>query len=341
METDPAPSAPPARRLRAVAAALGPLLALALVWVGFGLLEHRLQGTPFLDSAIFSREAVAQVVQQSVVIGIVEIGMTFVIVPAGIDLSAGSAIALASVVAAKLAAAGHGAAVVVLGTLAAGGTVGLLTGLLVVRAGLIPFITTLGTLLVLRGIALGLADSQPINIQEVGWLRFWLNGLPPGWEWLVLPPGGWLMLALGGLAAAVLRHTVLGRHVVAVGSSEAAARLCGVPVGRIKLAVYALGGTCAALAGLMLASNQGQGDPTAAAGYELDVIAAVVIGGASLSGGAGSVLGSLVGALVMTVIRVGCGLNGIDEGTTRVVTGVIIVAAVLVDRLRRPAGGAA
>lgn len=336
---DPAtdPRTPAAGRLRAVAAALGPLLALALVWVGFGLLEHRLQGTPFLDSAIFSRAAVTQVVQQSVVIGVAAIGMTFVIVAAGIDLSVGSAIALSSVIAAKLAAAGQGAGAVVLGTLAAGGAVGLLTGLLVVRAGLIPFITTLGTLLVLRGLALGLADSQPINIQEVGWLRFWLSGLPSGWEWLVLPPGGWLMLVLAGLAAAVLRHTVFGRHVVAVGSSEPTARLCGVPVGRIKLAVYALGGTSAALAGLMLASNQGQGDPTAAAGYELDVIAAVVIGGASLSGGAGSVIGSLVGALVMTVIRVGCGLNGIDEGTTRVVTGAIIVAAVLVDRLRRRA----
>jgi ribose transport system permease protein len=336
----PADTPSPTKTLLARAlAALGPLLALALVWTGFALLEHRLDGTPFLGSAMFSREAVAQVVQQSVVIGIAAIGMTFVIIAAGIDLSVGSAIALASVVAAKLAVAGHGAAAVVLGTLAAGGLAGLLVGLLIVRAGLIPFITTLGTLLILRGLALGLADSQPINIQELGWLRFWLNGLPPGWEWLVIPPGGWLMLLLAGLAAATLRLTVFGRHVHAVGSNEQTARLCGVAVDRVKLAVYAIGGLFAAVAGLMLASNQGQGDPTGANGYELDVIAAVVIGGASLGGGVGSVLGSLVGALVMTVIRVGCGLNGIDDSTTRVVTGLIIVAAVLADRLRRRSAG--
>ncbi len=333
MSTDTPP--PTKARLGRALAALGPLLALALVWVGFALLEHRLEGTPILGSAMFSREAVAQVVQQSVVIGIAAIGMTFVIIAAGIDLSVGSAIALASVVAAKLAVAGHGAAAVVLGTLAAGGAAGLLVGLLIVRAGLIPFITTLGTLLVLRGLALGLAGSQPINIQELAWLRFWLNGLPPGWEWLVIPPGGWLMLVLAGLAAATLRLTVFGRHVHAVGSNEQTARLCGVAVDRIKVAVYVIGGLFAAAAGLMLASNQGQGDPTGANGYELDVIAAVVIGGASLGGGVGSVLGSLVGALVMTVIRVGCGLNGIDDSTTRVVTGAIIVAAVLADRLRR------
>ncbi len=322
-------------RLIRLASSLGPLLALTIVWAGFGLLEHRMEGTPFLDSAIFTREAVAQVVQQSVVIGIAAIGMTFIIISAGIDLSVGSAIALASVVAAKLALAGLGATSVVLGTLGAGAAVGLLIGLLIVRAGLIPFITTLGTLLILRGVALGLAESQPINVQDLSWLRFWLNGLPPGWEWLVIPPGGWLMLILAGIAAAVLRFTVFGRHVLAVGSNEQTARLCGVAVQRVKLSVYVIGGLFAAVSGLMLASNQGQGDPTGANGYELDVIAAVVIGGASLGGGVGSVLGSLVGALVMTVIRVGCGLNGIDESTTRMVTGTIIVAAVFVDRLRQ------
>lgn len=325
------------RLARRLITTLGPLLALALVWAGFGLLEHRMQGTPFLESAIFSRGAVTQVVQQSVVIGIAAIGMTIVIIAAGIDLSVGSAIALASVVAAKLVLAGLGAASVVLGTVALGAGIGWLTGLLVVRAGLVPFITTLGMLLVLRGAALGLAESRPINLQEVGWLRLWLGGLPVGWEWMVIPPGGWLMLGLAAAASAMLRLTVLGRHIVAVGSNEQAARLCGVAVERVKMTVYAIGGGFAAVAGLMLASNQGQGDPTAGESYELHAIAAVVIGGASLGGGAGSVLGSLVGALVMTVIRVGCGLNGIDEGSTRVVTGVIIVAAVAVDRLRRRA----
>ena len=324
--------------------AVGPLLALILIW---GLFYS------FGNHAIGSSEGIESIVQQTVVIGIAAIGMTFIIISAGIDLSVGSAIALCSVIGAKLAMSGNspfitcsvfGAklamygnspAVVSVVTLLAGAAIGLSIGLLVVRAKLIPFITTLGTLLILRGIALGLAHSQPINAQEADWLRFWLNSLPENMRWLIIPPGGWLMIILAALAAGVLRFTVFGRHVFAVGSNEQTARLCGVAVDRIKLYVYMIGGAFAALSGLMLVSYQGQGDPTGASGYELDIIAAVVIGGASLSGGVGSVFGSLIGALIMTVIRTGCTLNGIDESTTRIITGTIIVAAVAIDRLRR------
>lgn len=315
-------------RLRpaALLAAFGPSLALVLVWGLFFLFGNR---------AIGSAEGLESIVQQTVVVGIAAIGMTFVIVSAGIDLSVGSCIALCSVVAAKLAVAGHGPIAVVPLSLLTGAGAGLVIGLLVVYARLIPFITTLGTLLILRGLALGLAQSQAINAQEVGWLRFWLNSLPDDLRWLLIPPGGWLMLALAAAAAAVLRFTVFGRHVFAVGSNEQTARLCGVAVDRVKLCVYMISGAFAGLSGLMLVSYQGQGDSTGATGYELDIIAAAVIGGASLSGGAGSVFGSLIGALVMTVIRTGCTLNGIDESTTRIITGAIIVAAVLVDRLRR------
>ncbi len=333
-------TAEPSQRLARFLNTFGPLLALAFVWVGFGLLESQLQGTAFLSSAIFTSEAVSQIVQQSVVIGIAAIGMTLIIVSAGIDLSVGSAIALCSVVAAKCVVGAHDPLTVVGVTLATGALCGLGIGLLVVRIRLIPFITTLGTLLVLRGIALGLANSQPINVQDTAWLRFWLNGLPEGWKWLVIPPGGWLMIGLAVLTALALRFTVFGRHVFAVGSNEQTARLCGVAVDRVKLWVYVIGGLFAAISGLMLASNQGQGDPTGASGYELDIIAAVVIGGASLNGGVGSVVGSIIGTLVMSVIKVGCVLNGIEESTTRIVTGTIIVVAVLVDRLRQQAGKA-
>ena len=306
--------------------AVGPLLALILIW---GLFYS------FGNHAIGSSEGIESIVQQTVVIGIAAIGMTFIIISAGIDLSVGSAIALCSVIGAKLAMSGNSPAVVSVVTLLAGAAIGLSIGLLVVRAKLIPFITTLGTMLILRGIALGLAHSQPINAQEADWLRFWLNSLPENMRWLIIPPGGWLMIILAALAAGVLRFTVFGRHVFAVGSNEQTARLCGVAVDRIKLYVYMIGGAFAALSGLMLVSYQGQGDPTGASGYELDIIAAVVIGGASLSGGVGSVFGSLIGALIMTVIRTGCTLNGIDESTTRIITGTIIVAAVAIDRLRR------
>lgn len=308
--------------------ALGPLLALILIW---GLFYA------FGNPAIGSSEGIESIVQQTVVIGIAAIGMTFIIISAGIDLSIGSAIALCSVIGAQLAVSGNSSATVSIVTLLAGAAIGLSIGWLVVRAKLIPFITTLGTLLILRGIALGLAHSQPVNAQEAEWLRFWLNSLPENMRWLIIPPGGWLMIILAALAAAVLRFTVFGRHVFAVGSNEQTARLCGVAVDRIKLYVYMIGGAFAALSGLMLVSYQGQGDPTGATGYELDIIAAVVIGGASLSGGVGSVFGSLIGALIMTVIRTGCTLNGIDESTTRIITGTIIVAAVAIDRLRRKA----
>jgi len=328
----------PTRRLARFLNTFGPLLALAFVWLGFGLVESHLQGTPFLSAAIFTSEAVSQVVQQSVVIGVAAIGMTLIIVSAGIDLSVGSAIALCSVVAANLIVGGQGPAAVIVGTLATGALCGLAIAWLVVRIRLIPFITTLGTLLVLRGLALSLANSQPVNVQDTAWLRFWLNGLPEGWKWLVIPPGGWLMIGLAALTALALRYTVFGRHVFAVGSNEQTARLCGVAVDRVKIWVYVIGGIFAAISGLMLASNQGQGDPTGASGYELDIIAAVVIGGASLSGGVGSVVGSIIGTLVMSVIKVGCVLNGIEESTTRIVTGTIIVVAVLVDRLRQQAG---
>lgn len=335
--TDPT-AIEPTRRLARFLNTFGPLLALAFVWLGFGLVESHLQGTPFLSAAIFTSEAVSQVVQQSVVIGVAAIGMTLIIVSAGIDLSVGSAIALCSVVAANLIVGGQGPAAVIVGTLATGALCGLAIAWLVVRIRLIPFITTLGTLLVLRGLALSLANSQPVNVQDTAWLRFWLNGLPEGWKWLVIPPGGWLMIGLAALTALALRYTVFGRHVFAVGSNEQTARLCGVAVDRVKIWVYVIGGIFAAISGLMLASNQGQGDPTGASGYELDIIAAVVIGGASLSGGVGSVVGSIIGTLVMSVIKVGCVLNGIEESTTRIVTGTIIVVAVLVDRLRQQAG---
>jgi ribose/xylose/arabinose/galactoside ABC-type transport system permease subunit len=144
----------------------------------------------------------------------------------------------------------------------------------------------------------------------------------------------WLLFALALLMAGVLRYTRLGRHTFAVGSNEQTARLCGVAVDRVKVTVYALAGGLAGLAGLMQFSRLTVGDPSVATGLELDVIAAVVIGGGSLSGGEGSILGTLVGALIMTVIRAGCSQMGLPNWVQEIVTGAIIVAAVALDRLR-------
>ena len=303
---------------------LGPLMALVLVYGFFALLNSR----------IATMVAVETIVQQTVIVGVAAIGMTLVIISGGIDLSAGSTIAISSVVLAMLIESyGVHPALAVLGGILAGMFWGSINGLLITRLRIVPFIATLGTLLAVRGLAKGLARGMPINV-EPNWLNELLATLPPGEKWQLVPPGAWVMISLAIGVSAFLRYSRLGRHIYAVGSNEQNARLCGVPVERVKVFVYTFAGACAGLAGLMLMSYQEQGDPTGATGMELDIIAAVVIGGGSLSGGEGSILGSLVGAIIMTVIRFGSQINGWPSWITQVVTGVVIIIAVAVDRLR-------
>ena len=302
----------------------GPLLALIIVY-GFFVA---------LNAKIATLTAVETIVQQTVIVGVSAIGMTLVIISGGIDLSAGSIIAMSSVVVAWLMdTLGFNPILAALGGVLAGLFWGLVNGSLITRLRLVPFIVTLGTLLVVRGFAKGLAHSMPINVEQT-WLSDILATLPPDQKWQLIPPGGWMMILFALIIAGMLRYTSLGRHIVAVGSNEDTARLCGVAVERVKLFVYSAAGAFSGLAGLMMMSYQEQGDPTGAVGLELDVIAAVVIGGGSLSGGEGSILGSLVGAMIMTVIRTGCQLMGWPTWATQVVTGAVIVVAVTIDRLR-------
>jgi ribose transport system permease protein len=302
----------------------GPILALFFVY-GFFVV---------LNAKITSLTAVETMVQQTVIVGVSAIGMTLVIIAGGIDLSAGSVIAMSSVVVAWLMdSLGFSPLAAAVGGVIAGLLWGLVNGTIITRLKLVPFIVTLGTLLVVRGFAKGLAKSMPINVEQT-WLSDILAALPPDQKWQLIPPGGWLMILFALIVAGMLRYTRIGRHIVAVGSNEQTARLCGVAVERVKLFVYSAAGAFSGLAGLMMMSYQEQGDPTGAVGLELDVIAAVVIGGGSLSGGEGSVIGSLVGAMIMTVIRTGCQLNGWPTWVTQVVTGAVIVIAVAIDRLR-------
>ncbi|MFQ5628459.1 MAG: ABC transporter permease [bacterium] len=307
----------------------GPVLALILVYLFFAI----------LNAKITSMTAIETIMLQTVIVGISAIGMTLVIISGGIDLSAGSIIALSSVVIALFIETLHFSPLLaaIAGTLA-GLLFGLLNGWLITRLHLVPFIVTLGSLLVVRGAAKGLANSQPINAGQTG-LSTLLATLPPEQKWQLMPAGAWLMLALALLVAGFLRYTRLGRHIFAVGSNEQTARLCGVAVERVKLFVYAAAGAFSGLSGLMLMSYQQQGDPTGAVGLELDVIAAVVIGGGSLSGGEGTMLGTLIGAIVMTVIRTGCQLNGWPPWVTQLVTGAVIVIAVAIDQLRHEKDG--
>jgi ribose/xylose/arabinose/galactoside ABC-type transport system permease subunit len=219
-----------------------------------------------------------------------------------------------------------------------GALCGTVNGLLITRLRVVPFVVTLGTLLVVRGTAKGIAREQKIDA-PLSWVNDLLASLPPDRAWMLVPPGVWVMVILAAGVAVLLRYTRPGRHMFAVGSSEQTARLCGVPVERIKLLIYGLSATFAGIAGVMQFSRLTVGDPTVAVGTELDVIAAVVIGGGSFSGGEGSVLGTIVGALIMTVIRSGCSQMGLPNWVQEMVTGTIIVLAVAVDRLRHRKAG--
>jgi ribose transport system permease protein len=202
------------------------------------------------------------------------------------------------------------------------------------RLDLIPFIATLGMMLVVRGIAHWQGGNGTIVVRGDMWLKKLLISLVPGQYWMIFPPGVWMLILLAVGVAFVLRYTQYGRHVYAIGSNEKTARLCGINVDRTKLLTYMIGVGFAGLAGVLLFSYLRMGDSTAAPGMELNIIAAVVIGGASLSGGEGSVLGSIIGALIMTVVANGCTQMGWESYVQEIVTGCIIIVACQLDRLR-------
>jgi ribose transport system permease protein len=273
------------------------------------------------------------VATQTVSVGLGATGMTLVIVSGGIDLSVGSVIALASVVTAVLLRDGLGPVLAVLGGVAAGGVSGALNGVLVTRLRVVPFIVTLGTMGVARGFAKYLADEQKVDAPAHGLSS--LMEKTPDPRWLLVSPGVWLMVGLAVLVHVVLRRSVFGVHATAVGSNEATARLCGIGVERLKVVVYAIGGLFAGVAGVLQFCRLTVGDPTTALGTELDVIAAVVIGGGSLAGGSGSIPGSMMGAFLMAFLANGCTLTGVPNYVQEIIVGVIIVAAVAIDGARR------
>ncbi len=309
---------------------LGPLLGLALVYGLFTVLA----GESFTGAR--NMETIAR---QTAVVGTAALGMTMVIIAGGIDLSVGSIIALSTVTIAIFLAKGYNPALAALSGIFAGLLCGLVNGSIITRLRVVPFIVTLGTLLAVRGVAKGLAGEQKVDAPWTS-LNDLLTTLPADKRWMIVPPGVWIMLILAVAVAVMLRYTRFGRHVFAVGSSEQTSRLSGLDVRRIKLMVYAGSAAFAGLAGLMQFSRLTVGDPTAAMGLELDIIAAVVIGGGSLSGGEGSVFGALIGALIMTVIRSGCSQMGMPNWVQEIITGGIIVVAVALDRLRHRRGTA-
>ncbi|MDT0549065.1 ABC transporter permease/substrate-binding protein [Streptomyces lonegramiae] len=269
---------------------------------------------------------------QAAVTAILAFGVTFVIVSAGIDLSVGSVAALsATVLAWSATSQGLPVWLAVILAVATGLACGLVSGALISFGKLPPFIATLAMLSVGRGLSLVISQGSPIPFPDsVSHLGDTIGG------WLPVPVI--VMVVMGLLTAGLLARTYVGRAMYAIGGNEEAARLSGIRVNRQKLAIYALSGAFAAVAGIVLASRLSSAQPQAAVGYELDAIAAVVIGGASLSGGVGKASGTLIGALILAVLRNGLNLLEVSAFWQQVVIGVVIALAVLLDTVRRRAG---
>jgi ribose/xylose/arabinose/galactoside ABC-type transport system permease subunit len=287
----------------------------------------------FLVGPQFFRPANLELMaRQTAIVCMAALGMTMVIVAGGIDLSVGSVIALATVVTALMLRSSSGPLFAVIGAIAAGAFCGVLNGVLVTGLRVVPFIVTLGTMLLVRGAAKGFSEERRIEA-PMTWINDLLRTVRSG-NGLLLPWGIWLTIALALAVWITLQYTKYGRHLFAIGSNERTARLCGVRVERCKIIVYTIAGAFAGLAGVLQLSQLSVGDPTAAIGLELDVIAAVIIGGGSLAGGKGTVLGTVAGAAIMTVIQVGCSQQGLPNWVQQIVTGTIIVFAVALDRAR-------
>lgn len=272
------------------------------------------------------------VVEQSTLIGIIAVGMTFVILTAGIDLSVGSIVALSGVAMGTAFRAGLPVFAAALTGLAVGLACGLANGALITLGRLPPFIATLGMMSIARGGALMLSDGRPISGYPASFREVATGDV------MGVPVPVLLMLAIYGIAHFVLTRTTLGRYTYAIGGNEEAAELSGISVRAYKSAVYGIAGLLSAVTALLLVARLDSAQPIAGIMYELDAIAAVVIGGTSLLGGSGSVIGTLIGALIMGVLRNGLNLLGVSSYLQQVAIGGVIIVAVLMDMtLRRRA----
>jgi ribose transport system permease protein len=305
---------------RSVLDRAGTFFGLVLVAIIFGVL---------VGGQFFAPGNIELMARQAAIVCMAALGMTVVIATGGIDLSVGSIISLSTVAIAMALHAGYSPIMAAAIGIAAAAICGIVNGIVITQLRVVPFIVTLGTMLIVRGAAKGLAEERRIEAPFT-----WLNDLLRAQPRTLLPGGIWLVIILALLVAGVLRYTRFGRHVLAIGSNERMARLCGVAISRTKILVYTISAALAGMAGLLQFSKLSVGDPTVAVGLELDVIAAVIIGGGSLTGGRGTVLGTIIGAAIMTVIQIGCSQKGLPNWVQQIVTGGIIVVAVALDRVR-------
>ena len=288
--------------------------------------------------AFLTQENILGILQSTTVIAVLAIASTFVIVTGGIDLSVGVLMTFCAVMAGvMLVHWGWPLYLGIVGALGVGAAAGALSGWAITRLKVPPFIATLGMMMLLKGGSLIITDTRPIYFNDVAGFDLISFGsaasaLLAGWP---LPNGVLIMFLLAWFSAAVLNKTALGRYAFAMGSNEEAVRLSGVDVDRWKVAIYAFAGAICGLAGLLMASRLNSAQPALGQGYELDAIAAVVIGGTSLSGGGGTGLGTLIGAFFMSVLINGLRILSVAQEWQIVLTGLIIILAVYTDHLRK------
>ena len=325
---------------------IGPVIALAFIIAVFGIADRLMSDGYFLTA-----RNLRVILSSASLIAVPAFGMTLIIIAGGIDLSAGTALTLCGTVLAlslknaSVPAGESGFLWVMLGALAltvlTGCLCGAVNGGLISLTGVVPFIVTLGTMTIFLGIGQILASESTVyapkeNIPE--WLKYLCytgsNAENYLFSRLKLSTSVLIAILLAVLVSLLMRYTVFGRNIFAIGSSESTARLCGINVPMTVISVYTLAGFFTAVGGLLYFADVKNGNPSDGSGKELEIIAAVVLGGGSLSGGRGSILGTVVGALIITVIRSGCSQLSIPNTYTHIIIGVIIIVAVIIDQLR-------
>lgn len=280
----------------------------------------------FASDAFLTVRNLSNLGRQTSINGVVALGMTFVIISGGIDLSVGAVVGLSGMIAALMMRSGVDMWIAIPTALVVSAAVGAINGLVIFKGKVPPFIMTLGTLTVVRGIIMLISGAAMVA------------GLPRAFtefsqaDFFGVPSMIWVWVLIALIAAVITRWTIFGRNVYTIGSNTEAARLSGISVGRVTVGVYALCALFAGIAGIMFTSRIANGVPTAGQGYELDAIAAAVIGGASLSGAEGSVLGTVIGAIIMQLLRNGGNLLGVNPFVLEIVIGALIVITVLIDQ---------
>lgn len=305
-----------AKEKRGILQRMGPLVGLILIVVILSV----------MSSDFLTVGNVFNVLRQVSINALIAFGMTFVILTGGIDLSVGSIIALSSAFAAGMMASGTGSWLAILVCVAAGTLMGTVNGVVIARGKVAPFIATLATMTIFRGLTMVYTDGRPIT------------GLPDsfgligrGYLFQVPMPVIWMVAAFVVLYI-LLKFTSFGRHVFALGGNEEATRLSGINTKRVKVLVYSISGLLSSISGIILTSRLNSAQPTAGTSYELDAIAAVVLGGTSLAGGKGWIGGTLIGAMIIGVLDNGLNLMNVSSFYQQVVKGAVILLAVLLDR---------